>query len=435
MIKKIISFLLPDAEINFGADKKRQGKLVEAGENSDWGKTSEGGLPLKRFNGIEKGQVIKKRKMFELSDTDQESVKVSVRPLATTRFNEKLPMIIETTKKSQITRVQHKTRNIGVQCSSEQKKFFSFPSNILNSLPCTKRKQSFLKILPIDGQQTRFNKIFQLQNLNSTYSSFDFHLTPARTFSSKPDQEEKSLNDSISIVTDSFITPEDSPLLQASPSNLKISRFELESPLTHIQPITSIDNWGKLKDNNLLCSPFFPTVDSNKTPEIKSNILFPPINEEPEENEPEKVNEVVKTGQKKSNAEGFNESVKIEGMELLLSKENSLLNENMEVVDKGPQIAENPGFGNVFKPQNKTEFPCLPSSFPNSVTDLPAPQVMLNNSIASFSSNALQDTSNPFLNVSQATVTKPLYVFGSGTSNPPTTQFASVNPFLANPFK
>lgn len=430
MFKHVLKFLFPEAQINV------------PGEVSDERLGFAENLPAKRQSSGNNDLVQKKRKMFELSDTDQESIKALNKNPVNGKFNSTLQTIPEIIKKPkqkvEKTIKYPKNCSRGVQFSSEFNKTFSFPPNILNSLPSTKRKLHSLKILPSDSQQCQFNKIYQQLYPSNTYSNSEFLITSSRKQIPKTEIEEKSLNDSISIVTDSFVTPEDSPLLQASPTSTKISKFELESPLNNIKPISSIEGWGKLKDSNIVCSPFFPT---NKEPisEIKPNILFLPIPEVVEESKnteklPEKTNE-AHFEPKKTDQDQVIEPIKVNEMELLLSKENSNMGEHMEVIDKSIPLVESTEFGEVLKAGDKIEFSIGGSSMSSSQADLSTSQTLPSNKISPFSSTVFQDTSNPFLNISQATVSTPKYVFGSGNAKPQAYEFGSANPFLTNPFK
>ena len=112
-----------------------------------------------------------------------------------------------------------------------QKQAKTYPKLSESQLPSSKLRQKFLKILPSEPDPEKFSKIYE-----KYFSSMCFKLISEKSSSSvSKNQEiiqEKYSPENLSNVSDSFITPEESPILAASPPP-KVSMFNLESPITH----------------------------------------------------------------------------------------------------------------------------------------------------------------------------------------------------------
>ena len=103
-------------------------------------------------------------------------------------------------------------------------------------VPSKKKKYSKIQ-KPTDFQQEKPEKSTQTLPIYEKYfSSMCFKLISEKSSSSvSKNQEiiqEKYSPENLSNVSDSFITPEESPILAASPPP-KVSMFNLESPITH----------------------------------------------------------------------------------------------------------------------------------------------------------------------------------------------------------
>ena len=133
-------------------------------------------------------------------------------------------------------------------------------------VPEFKLKQKIWKLLPIQPDSAAFAKLYE-----RLFPFSYFKVLTSENLSEKIDKKESfaddsSLQEKISIentsnVSDSFITPEESPILSPSPAP-KIKQFNLESPLIHSISANSVEGWG-LKSSNLeLPSPHFPRMDN-----------------------------------------------------------------------------------------------------------------------------------------------------------------------------
>ena len=314
MIKKFIRFFLPPAQINVAGVHSNDIESFTLESNE---------IPVKRQRSQEKTS--QGRKKFEISDTDQDSfalldalnskadkasdneAKVSVEEDFLHNQVEKgnfsnfsqAEIIEKYARDSQsnddildiinlsdaIGPIEKKNKSI-----KGGTKFWTIPEGIFAELPSTKQKLKFLEINSNDDLEAKFEKLYRSKNLGRIYSDSKelFQGEQTENSSRRPqvntskelrennqslEFESKSASDIQSFLTDSFVTPEDSPLLNPSPESSRITPFQLESPINQLKSELPQVNFNKENPKSLTASPFFPNMPESNF-EVKSSILF-----------------------------------------------------------------------------------------------------------------------------------------------------------------
>ena len=272
-------------------------------------------------------------------------------------------------------------------------------------LPSFKTRYSLLKLLPSDPESVKFSKLYEkyfpsqcfktLQKLPSSappHSIFPTP-TPTTTFVDRDldGQLSHGFSESVSNLSDTYITPDESPIISAAPAP-SISSFSLESPLIHNSAPAGIEGWGLRSNNFDTYSPQFPQYEENDKQEsyIKPVILFPV----PEEREEQSGND----------------------MDILISREASTTYENLISYPMNTEEMQ----GSDQKNEELTDNTTISSR-----QSLMQPFSMNSNVQATSSCN-----DNPFLNINTAQVARPAYVFGSGKPLESTSVMSTGNPFL-----
>jgi hypothetical protein len=519
MIKKLLKIFFPEARINVpvveeiddilprkrrekGPDDFREKRRVVSSQEFDIKKTLRNAEKILRLSNDtnSKREEIRSRK-FDISDTDQESLKKKEK----NNFKDDRIIEVDESEENDYRSRKNQKRDrkfigsdeegrkekrffiqtTGLKNLKEKKSLglsFSLPKGIITELPRSKQQLKHLQVHQTDDINQKLSKLFQSQNLGKIYSNsitLSSSIPPKQVPSpikiqsdgkdpkspkdfSPLSEDCKSLSDKHSNLTDSFFTPEDSPLLSASPEPSKISTFQLESPISQLRNELPSSGWGDNKSTSLAASPFFPESQERKF-EVRPNVLFSPFS-------------VDKSEKIKENQEILNIDC-----DLVKSRENSLntlkdLEEKNQVFEEREKIGkeiqsfnpvqqnnglsfsseigrgfvlenrlnENPvpslipeTFINPFQPFSSSNFssPAAPS-LPGPVPDNPflqqkSPSPDYQQSNPSLVLN--KDSSNPFLNISQASISTPKYQFGKG-SIPLPQQDPGVNPFITNRF-
>ncbi|OMJ78790.1 hypothetical protein SteCoe_21317 [Stentor coeruleus] len=456
-------------------------------------------LPYKRqtIHDQQENERIKKKKLDEGRETlilANDKSKFPIKKTKPLRKSALIPLVDDQYQIQSEIKLQPKHQiktlsSVGSQAIEKiNNKLSEKPKISASSLPMSKIKLHYIQNNNSLSEKTVFSKLYEI-------------FYPGYCFSSMTVSSEKRLKDNfeiynhvnedfgieeLSYISDSFITPEESPLIQASPDPLN-NPVVLESPLIHSIQTPSIEGWGTEKNIGEMPSPQFTKLEEsggfeqeNEKVGIKPTVLFPPLSKIPEEDDKfVKKFEVGKDSPLfyKANEESDRKETKsslIEVIENSIKKSEQKIAETIETPrDKNEILITQPNEELVKKNEvlqtqlneynfKKTEEPevlmeLLPSkeasaNFENA--PIYNPYIQVKNESSNFldlshshakemcispvtENKSYQEmptpspSSNPFLNVKAAETFKPLYVFGSGGPAPSINTLSNINPFLA----
>lgn len=455
-------------------------------------------LPYKRqtIHDQQENERTKKKKLDEGRETLILANDKGKFPIKKTKFLRKSALIQLVDDKDRTqpdTKLQPKhqiksSTSVGLQVVDKpNNKLSEKPKIPASSLPMSKIKLNYIQNSSSLSEKKVFDKLYEI-----FYPGYCF--TSIANPSEKPSKSSFEIYthvnedlgfEELSYISDSFITPEESPLIQASPEPLN-NPIVLESPLIHSVQTPSIEGWGTEKNTGEMPSPQFTKLtesgvidEESERVGIKPTVLFPPLSKIPEENEspvkefgvgkdlplfvktseePEKLEtkssliEVIENSIKKS-AQKIPETIEIprENKNFAIQQNEELTKKNevlhTELNDYSFKKAEDSEVLMELLPskETSTNFENAPiynqfnqAKNENSnflglgnllVKDICISPVTENKSYQEMPTPS--PSSNPFLNVKAAETVKPLYVFGSGGLAPSINTLSSINPFLA----
>lgn len=298
--------------------------------------------------------------------------------------------------------------------------------------PIRSPKEFSVRIPYSDLPSYKASKIpsLEIENFSKIYEKiYPFHLFKTFSKNIEPVTEKPKIFQQISEISiesasnlsDSFITPEESPIVSHSHAPI-ITDFNLESPLIHNIHTVSIEGWGAKSEISQFSSPQFANFEENvQESNVKSVILFP-IHEESIE-QPMEISISKEASMSLENLHDFQGiSEKNQGFQeksLVFQEKNLDFQEkNLDFQEKNLSFHELTG-KNLEIPEKNLGFPQGNLGF------LPANTGFMQETTGNIGNNT-----NPFLNLGVAEVAKPTYVFGSGKPIESPCNLSGTNPFL-----